>query len=285
MRKAIGFIIFSLCSLAVADDLPSRKSYLQLSGGAGDYKYRYGGITAAWGIDPVWLTSLSYSQATDESDSKSTEVRLRGDAALDDDWGIRFSLLQKTEPADIRGTGASLGGEKAFDSLLGEDLYTSFFLDLEYTRYIQTSTRFLRIREGEDLRQRVVSVGASQDILVNLNATLLFSSSSYDGKDPDAWATQVAEKRAPEAGSLGYVKGFTKSRSSLQIAWQPLTWLSTDITASTSKSTTDVETKSLGLGFGFILDQHWSLDATLNGSRTDGERDGATGGLSARYTF
>ena len=264
---------------------PNRKSYVGLIGGAGDFAYSYSGILGGIGIGKSWRINIAGTTYKNEKDASTRDFRVGADYLINDSISAHANLIFKNEPNDIRGTGGNIGADWVISDLWKGDWQSIIFLEIEGITYQQYSSERKLIAEGERLKQNMLLIGTSQELWRVLMITLTITGYSYDGKDPDSWANEVADRRAAPDGSYGLIKGFQKASSSLQLQWFANDWLTLEFSGSTILSTLKETTRVTSLGANFFLRPHWSFDINGSVSATEGQRDGAVLGGGVKYTF
>jgi hypothetical protein len=264
---------------------PNRKSYVGLTFGGGDFAYSYSGINGGIGIGKSWRINIAGTTYKNEQDASTRDFRVGADYLITDAISARANIITKNEPNDIRGLGGNIGADWVISDLWKGDWQSIIFMDLESVTYQQYKGTRGNIPDGERLKQSMILIGTSQELWHSFMITLTITAYGYEGKDPDLWASEVAERRAAPDGSYGLIKGFQKSSSSLQIQWFATDWLTLDVAGSTVYSTLKQTTRVSSLGANIFWRPHWSFDINASSSATDGQRDGGVIGGGVKYTF
>ncbi|MEQ1877100.1 MAG: hypothetical protein ABL958_10670 [Bdellovibrionia bacterium] len=254
---------------------------LRTTGGDG-----YSAVEAGGGLPlgerwTIWLRADSARSA----DIVAGELRFGADFKVTERLTPTASLVSRTEPGDIRGLGGLIGLSWNFPSL-GDDFLTTLIFEGETIRYWQTvaSRATLRLAREDVLVQRAFTFGLHQEISERWSITLNATGYSYD-QDPEIWSDAVLDRYARAHALMVPVRGFPRSNSSLGVQYLPLQELQLSLTLIATRGSDDTRGDGAVLGAQYMLEEHWSFEAQVSSSQTEGTRNGGLGSLGASYFF
>ncbi len=278
-------ITFEYSGFASTTEVKNRKSYAAIGASVGDHKYSDQTYKLGIGVSPTFLISSKLFNAQDNN-SRSNDFRLNFDNQFNHIFSAHLGFILLYEPNDISAKGLNLGFETNLNELWQSDLMTQLFLDLEFLRYTQSipnSKTIAKKLTAPAILQRALTVGLSQDISENLNATIAFTTYKYN-QNPSNLYDALNNARVSNSSFSGLLYGFPKNAIQFSLIWDFIKDWSSSLSYSTSKLIVDgsnSHTVSIGTTHYFL--KNWNANFKLSKTYYSTQENSSTASITIGY--
>lgn len=252
-------------------DASNRGSSLSL-GSSLAQGYGSGSLDATFGLGKVWAIKAGVSQDFSDGEFSSREARLGVDADTSESFSWALMATGRQESNDILAAGIEPGFDWTISSLWKGAQSTVFSASVEETLYFSTAAKGKSWSNsiGESVLNFGLSQGVMDRLTLSLDARLYVQSVSAT-----SLVDAIGKKKRRFGGSTGLIDGIPIRTFSVSTDYQVTDSLGLGVSFSQSRvaSTYDMS-RAIGATFDYSINETWSIDGGVEGSRN---YDSATG--------